>query len=154
MLQALLLLSRDNIVCNRSLLKWVKAEAVFTEMQGLRAQAATLPPNATPIPTVSLAEVTRAADMLSNCPQAFVRAAAGGVGRSREFALDVEALQEEEQMVLLETIVRDRCGGHAARLLRIIMQKMKMETRSVWDYGLVSPKTLGRPALYAMLRAG
>ena len=76
------------------------------------------------------------------------------MGRAREFALDVEALQEEEQMALLETIVRDRCGGHAARLLRIIMQKMKMETRSVWDYGLVSPKTLGRPALYAMLRAG
>jgi hypothetical protein len=24
---------------------------------------------------------------------------------------------------------------------------MKMETRSVWDYGLVSPKTIGRPAL-------
>jgi hypothetical protein len=23
-----------------------------------------------------------------------------------------------------------------------------METRSVWDYGLVSPKTIGRPALY------
>jgi hypothetical protein len=83
-------------------------------------------------------------------------------------------------MALLETIVRDRCGVHAARLLRIIMQvcarwrlmlalfffaivvllrihsrsdpnrnfqKMKMETRSVWDYGLVSPKTIGRPAL-------
>lgn len=80
--------------------------------------------------------------------------------------------------------VRDRCGIHAARLLRIIMQvicvnvvfdlshtysvgnvsegcspkhivtarkqKMKMETRSVWDYGLASPKTIGRPALYAL----
>ena len=96
-------------------------------------------------------------------------------------------------MALLETVVRDRCGVHAARLLRIIMQvcratalmfdaawccllsllqlffcavararkmltpgnrnfqKMKMETRSVWDYGLVSPKTIGRPALYVPL---
>jgi hypothetical protein len=24
---------------------------------------------------------------------------------------------------------------------------MKIETRSVWDYGLVGPKTIGRPAL-------
>jgi hypothetical protein len=27
------------------------------------------------------------------------------------------------------------------------LQKMKIETRSVWDYGLVGPKTIGRPAL-------
>jgi hypothetical protein len=25
---------------------------------------------------------------------------------------------------------------------------MKIETRSVWDYGLVGPKSIGRPALY------
>lgn len=60
-------MSRDNVVCNRSILKYFKAEAMFTELQALRSSGGTIPVNATPIPTMSLAEVTRAADLLSNC---------------------------------------------------------------------------------------
>ena len=67
MLLALMNLSRDNTVCNRSLMKWVKAEAVFTEMQALRAAAASLPPDAAAIPTMSLAEVQV---LLSSCSTA------------------------------------------------------------------------------------
>jgi hypothetical protein len=65
----LLNMSRDNIVCNRSALKYFKVETIFTELQSLRAAAVTLPPRATPIPTMSLAEVTRSADLLCNCLQ-------------------------------------------------------------------------------------
>lgn len=66
----LLVMSRDNIVCNRSILKYFKVETIFTELQSLRASGATLPGQDTPIPTMSLAEVTRAADLMCNSQQA------------------------------------------------------------------------------------
>ncbi len=103
-------MSRDNVVCNRSLLKYFKVEAMFTELQSLRAAGTTLSANATPIPTMSLAEVMRNADLLCNCTQVrcalnrkavlaliltheqpIVRHAEGGF--KKEFALDMEALQ-------------------------------------------------------------
>jgi hypothetical protein len=65
----LLLISRDNIVCNRSMLKYFKAETLFTELQSLRAAGATLPGSTTAVPTMSLAELTRSADLLCNCTQ-------------------------------------------------------------------------------------
>jgi hypothetical protein len=70
----LLIMSRDNIVCNRSILKFFKVDSVFTELQSLRAAGATLPANATPMPTMSLAEVTRAAELLCNCAQVLLPA--------------------------------------------------------------------------------
>jgi shikimate 5-dehydrogenase len=65
----LLVMSRDNVVCNRSLLKYFKVEAIFTEIQSMRASGTTLSACATPIPTMSLAEVMRNADLLCNCTQ-------------------------------------------------------------------------------------
>lgn len=62
-------MSRDNIVCNRSILKYFKVETIFTELQSLRAAGATLPGHDAPIPTMSLAEVTRAADLMCNSQQ-------------------------------------------------------------------------------------
>jgi hypothetical protein len=68
-LYTLMVLSRDNTVCNRSLLKYFKAETVFAELQSLRTSGATLPSSCSLLLTMSLAEIARVGDLLSNCPQ-------------------------------------------------------------------------------------
>lgn len=105
----LLMMSRDTIVCNRSILKYFKAEAIFTELQALRSSGGTLPVNATPIPTMSLAEVTRAADVLCNCTQ---------VGLSHELSCRSDRMNSR-------FCGREQGGG--GRSLRLMSRRCRLE---------------------------
>jgi len=81
-----------------------------------------------------------------------VQARANRFNASAEYALLPERILQQIRLEQAQLIVKERCGPHAARIFRLLNERVRLEEKQVSDFALL-PKKETKCALYSMFEA-